>query len=188
MFQIRARARAPLFGAPARALVRTSNGGSTSAFVFRHHPHFQSKITVTQSHSEKLSSDCCSNSLWIRPAHFLGGIASTLAGKRQVDEIRSPGSVRSMKFAGREASGSKKIKRSQLTSTSELKTTLLAKRCSKTIPMRDLVISHDLQHRVRNKENIRGPTSRPLIRSMIHVRPGPHASDLIEACHRGSDH
>ena len=28
------------------------------------------------------------------PAHFLGGIASTLAGKRQVDKIRWPGSVR----------------------------------------------------------------------------------------------
>ena len=65
---------------------------------------------MTQAHSEKLPSDCCSNSLWIRPAHFLGGIASTLAGKGRVDEIRWPSSVRS-----------KKIKRSQLTSTSELK-------------------------------------------------------------------
>ena len=145
-------------------------------FVFRHPPHFQSIITVTQAHSEKLSSDCCSNSLWIRPAHFLGqqsrarllGVASTPAGKRQVDEVRLLGSVR---VEENQAIPVNKHQRA--------KTTLPVKRCSKTIPMRDLVISHDLQHRVRNKENIRGPTSRPLIRStqiMFHVRPGPHAS------------
>ena len=54
------------------------------------------------------------------------------------------------------SSGSIKFKRSQLTSTSELKTTEMTKRCSKTIPMR--VISRDLLHHLRNKKNSRGPT------------------------------
>ena len=110
MFQIRARARAPLLGAPARALVKLLGLALSGQprLHFPHHPHFQSiHITVTQAHSEKPSSDCCSNSLSMPPAHFLGQIACTLTAKRQ--------------YACPQSSGSIESKRSQLTSSSELK-------------------------------------------------------------------
>ena len=54
------------------------------------------------------------------------------------------------------------VKRSQLTSTSELKLTWESSAARKQF---QCVISRDLPHHVRNKENIRGPTSRTPIRS-----------------------
>ena len=98
MIKIRIRNQSASAGArraPARALVRTSFVGSHRNF-FPHHHLFQS-ITVTQSRSEKVSSDYCPDCKSIPAAHFLGGIASTLAGSRE--------------HARREASGPMKIKR-----------------------------------------------------------------------------
>ena len=136
MFQIRARARAPLFGAPARALVQLS---------------MDSSCPFPRGNRE--------HACWESRARLLG-------------------SVRSMKYAYWEASGSKKIKRSQLTSTSELKLLSRPSAARKQLQCVICCSSQDLQHRVRNKENIRGPTSRPLIRSsqiMFHVRITPQS-------------
>ena len=142
MFQIRARARAPLFGAPARALVRTSLVGSHRNFskLFSPSPSFP-----VHNHGDPIALRKGLKRLLFQ-LFSIDASCTFPRGNREhacwESRARSPGSVRSMKYAYWEASGSKKIKRSQLTSTSELKTTERTKRCSKTTPMRDLV-----QHR-----------------------------------------
>ena len=112
LFQIRARARAPLFGAPARALVGTSFVRSAS-FSLPHHHLFES-ITVTQSRSEKLSSDYCLDPLSMPPAHFIGPESRvrllSIVSVYRIQAIRGNKQQRA-------------------------KTTETAKRCSKTIPM-----------------------------------------------------
>ena len=139
MFQIRARARAPLFGVPARALVRTSLGGSTSAFVCRHHPHFQSI-----HHGD--------------PIALRKGLIKRLLFQLSIDASCSfprGNRVYACPQSSGRLLGSVRVYRIQairVNKQQRAKTTLAVKRCSKTIPMRDL------HHILGTKKIIRGPT------------------------------